>query len=104
MRIADHITGFQWDKANRDKSWQRHHVAWWECEELFFNIPLFVYSDLKHSRKETRFYALGKTNASRFLFVVFTTRQSSIRVISARDMNKKERKVYLEKAQEATKV
>ena len=98
MQIPGHIEGFQWDKANKDKNWVKHQVAWWECEEVFFNFPLFTYPDLKHSGKETRHYALGRTNASRHLFIVFTTRGSLIRVISAREMNRKERKVYSEKA------
>ena len=97
MQIPDHIEGFQWDKGNKEKNRARHRVAWWECEQVFFNFPLFTFPDLKHSEKEQRHYALGKTDASRHLFVVFTSRGSMIRVISAREMNRKERKVYLEK-------
>ena len=104
MRLVDHMTGFEWDKANRDKSWQKHRVAWWECEEVFLNLPLFVFPDPQHSQKEVRFYALGKTGASRLLFVVFTVRQSRIRVISPRDMNRKEKKVYAKKTQEASQI
>ena len=102
MQFVDHLTGFEWDKANRDKSWRKHHVSWLECEEDFFNLPLFVFPDPKHSHKETRFYALGRTSAARRLFIVFTIRHSRIRVISSRDMNKKERKVYAEKTQAAS--
>jgi len=98
MQIPGHIERFQWEKANRDKNWDKHRVAWWECEEVFFNFPLFTRPDLKHSEKEHRHYALGRTNASRYLFIAFTTRGSMIRVISAREMNRKERKVYSEKA------
>jgi hypothetical protein len=104
MRLIDHITGFEWDKANRDKNWQKHRVAWWECEEVFLNLPLFVFPDPRHSQKEARFYALGKTSVSRHLFIVFTVRQSRIRIISARDMNRKEEKVYAEKTQEASQI
>jgi len=104
MQTADNNLGFQWDQANKDKIWQKHHVSWWECEEVFFNIPLFVFPDVKHSRQEERHFSLGKTNASRFLFVVFTIRQSHIRIISARDMNRNERKIYHEKAQEDSNI
>ena len=100
MQLADYIIGFEWDKANRDKIWLKHRVAWWECEEVFFNLPLFIFPDPKHSDKETRFYTLGRTGASRHLFVVFTIRKARIRVISARDMSKKERKIYAKKTQE----
>jgi len=55
---------------------------------------LLVTYDEKHSESEKRFYALGKTFKGKLLFVVFTTRKDRIRVISARPMNKKERKIY----------
>ncbi|HEC96740.1 MAG TPA: BrnT family toxin [Nitrospirae bacterium] len=87
-------TGFEWDKHNGEKNRQKHHVTPSECEEIFFNRPLVVADDIKHSAKENRFYALGHTDTERLLFVVFTVRRHNIRVISARDMNRKERKVY----------
>jgi len=87
-------TGFEWDGGNIDKNWLRHQVSWTECEEVFFNQPLIAAKDEEHSPQEARNYALGQTDAGRGLFVVFTVRRSLIRVISARDMNKKERRVY----------
>jgi uncharacterized DUF497 family protein len=86
--------GFQWDAANSGKVWERHRVMPTECEELFFNRPLVVNSDEKHSTGENRFYALGQTDSGRLLFVVFTVRGALIRVISARDMSRKERRMY----------
>jgi uncharacterized DUF497 family protein len=86
--------GFQWDAANSGKIWERHKVAPIECEEVFFNHPLVVSDDEKHSVAEERLYALGQTDAARLLFVVFTIRSRLIRVISARDMSRNERKVY----------
>ncbi len=88
--------GFQWDKGNSGKNWIRHQVSDTECEQVFFNKPLLVADDPKHSQAEKRWYALGRTDSNRLLFVVFTIRQNLIRVISARDMNKKERKTYHE--------
>jgi uncharacterized DUF497 family protein len=52
--------------------------------------------DTKHSENENRLYLLGRTDQDRLLFVVFTIRKNLIRVISARDMNKKEREIYNE--------
>ena len=86
--------GFQWDKGNLEKNWLKHGVNPSECEQLFFNLPLVANSDIKHSEKENRYYSLGRTDSNRFLFVVFTIRKNQIRIISARDMNRKERKVY----------
>jgi len=87
-------TGFEWDKHNADKIWLKHKVLPSECEQIFFNRALIVADDVKHSKKENRFYALGHTDMQRLLFVVFTVRKDKIRVISARDMNSKERKAY----------
>jgi uncharacterized DUF497 family protein len=86
--------GFTWDKANAGKNWQKHSVTPSECEQIFFNIPLIVADDEKHSQKEDRYYTLGETDEDRWLFIVFTIRKNHIRVISARNMNKKERQVY----------
>jgi uncharacterized DUF497 family protein len=73
---------------------EKHGVSAPECEQIFFNKPLITGSDEKHSQQEARFYALGQADAGRLLFVVFAIRDDLIRVISARDMSRKERKVY----------
>jgi uncharacterized DUF497 family protein len=87
-------SGFEWDKGNSGKNWLKHRVTPYECEQAFFNQPLIVADDEKHSQNEARYFALGQTDAKRPLFVVFTVRRHSIRVISARDMNAKEREAY----------
>ena len=88
--------GFQWDKGNIEKNWIKHGVNPSECEQIFFTLPLVSYEDIKHSEKENRYYSLGRTDADRFLFVVFTVRKDRIRIISVLDMSKKERQVYRE--------
>jgi uncharacterized DUF497 family protein len=87
-------SGFNWDKGNWDKNWLKHGVTLAECEQLFFNQPLVFGCDGKHSIGEERYYALGKTDGGRLLFMVFTIRKNNIRVICARDMTKKEQGVY----------
>jgi len=87
-------TGFDWDEGNLVKNWERHRVSASECEQIFFNRPLVTSSDPRHSAEEVRFFALGHTDGGRLLFVVFTVRKQRIRVISARNMSRKERKVY----------
>jgi uncharacterized DUF497 family protein len=94
------LEGFEWDAANVDKLWHRHRVTVPEVEEAFRNRPLLVVGDLRHSHQEERFQALGRTEASRFLFLVFTLRGPRIRVLSARPMNRKERALYAEATQE----
>ena len=90
------ITGFQWDAGNAYKSQEKHDVTQGEAEEIFFNQPLMVSSDEKHSQGEQRYLALGVTSVGEFLSVVFTLRKNAtlIRVVSARPMSKKERAFY----------
>ena len=97
MQIVNDIIGFDWNEGNFNKNWTKHQVSNAECEEIFFNLPLLVADDRKHSQNEKRYYALGKTNEGRELFIAFTVRDQKIRVISARDMSKKE-SVYYAKA------
>lgn len=89
--------GFQWDLNKRFKNFHKHDVTWQECEQIFFNVPFIVSYDKKHSQGEKRYYALGCTDNKRKLMLVFTVRRKLIRVISARDMSKKERVIYHEK-------
>ena len=86
--------GFEWDEGNLLKNWEKHRVSASECEKIFFNRPLVAGADETHSDREPRYFALGITDAGRRLFVVFTIRRKKIRVISARDMSRKERKVF----------
>jgi uncharacterized protein len=63
---------------------------------VFFNEPLLVVEDARHSGGETRFHALGRSEAGRLLHVTFTLRRDDrlIRVISARPMHRRERVRY----------
>ena len=92
----DQITGFDWDDDNSRKSADKHDVSQAEAESVFFNDPLIVVEDAKHSARESRFNALGKTAQNRLLHITFTLRRNGtkVRVISARDMHRKERKAY----------
>ncbi len=90
-------SGFECDEGNSEKNWAKHRVTRSECEQVFFNLPFVLADDLKHSHNEVRYYALGQTDKGRKLFVVFTLRGSLIRVISARNMNRAEARVYDEK-------
>ena len=96
MNQFSSIAGFQWDEGNSQKSAQKHDVHPTEAEEIFFNTPLIISNDDKHSRDEKRYLALGITNKKRFLTVIFTLRESNtlIRIISSRDQHQKERIVY----------
>lgn len=89
------ISGFDWDSGNARKN-EKHGVSMAEAEQAFFNQPLLLLEEGAHSQTEPRLHALGKTDAGRTLHISFTLRHSGalIRVISARDMHRKERTIY----------
>ncbi len=90
------VTGFDWDAGNARKSSDKHAVSQAEAEQVFFNAPLSVVPDTRHGADEPRFHALGKTDDGRRLHITFTLRSDGtlIRVIPARDMHRKERRIY----------
>lgn len=94
MRKLSRPLEFIWDKGNLDKNWHKHKVKTKECEEIFFDEHKKISKDKLHSNGERRWILLGKTKKQRLLYLVFTIRNKKIRVISARDTNKKERKLY----------
>lgn len=87
-------TGFDWDEGRLLKNWEKHGVTAAECEQAFFNRPLLAQTDPRHSDSEVRFYVLGQSDSGRLLFLAFTVRRDRVRVISARDMSRKERRSY----------
>lgn len=90
------IEGFDWDEGNGRKSADKHGVTQTEAEQVFFNDPLLVAEDARHSDREARRHALGQTDDRRLLHVTFTLRRADtmIRVISARPMHRRERLRY----------
>jgi uncharacterized DUF497 family protein len=95
MMKLSKVIGFEWDEGNSRKN-EQHGVSMSEGEQVFFNLPLLVLPDPRHSEAERRFHALGKTHEERRLHITFTLRDAGqlIRVISARDMHRKERMIY----------
>ncbi len=102
--MLENLEGFEWDEGNSNKNWHLHNVTDGECEDVFFNLPLIIASDKKHSDSEDRFFALGRTESNRWLFLAFTVRNKLVRVISTREMTKSERRKYYEKIKRDTEV
>ncbi|MGH9461354.1 MAG: BrnT family toxin [Vicinamibacteria bacterium] len=96
--MAD-CTGFEWDAGNSGKNWERHGVTQGETEQVFFNRPVRV-APAKFVQGEPRYAALGSSSGGRLLTVVFTLRGTLIRPISARDMSRRERRLYEQKEEE----
>ena len=88
------LEGFDWNDGNMNHIY-KHGVIDKVCEEVFSNKPLIINEDEEHSRIEKRYRVYGKSLSDRFLNIIFTVRKNKIRIISVRDMNKKERKEYL---------
>lgn len=84
------IEGFIWREWVVDKLVTRHSVTPDEVEEAFFNSPLKV-------RKASlgKYLLYGMSDSGRYLFVVFARHESKLRVITARDMTKGERRFFL---------
>ncbi|MEX2489198.1 MAG: BrnT family toxin [Pseudomonadales bacterium] len=96
LHLIRQAEGFDWDSANTGKIIDKHNVLSSEAEQVFFNDPLLLMDDIKHSQKEPRYHALGVTDDQRLLHVTFTFRAKGtlVRIVSARDMHRKEREVY----------
>ncbi len=91
----DRCTGFIWDAVNVQSGSQKDAVTAAECEQVFFNRPLFVEAGSVHPDAESRYSVLGRTDTGRFLSVMFVLRSESIRVIAAHDMSGREREAFL---------
>lgn len=96
IKVLPKAVFFEWDKGNIDKNLKRHAVSNQEVEEVFFDRYIKIFENIKHSQKEKRFTALGVTDKNRKLYLSFTIRNQKIRIISARDQSKKERRLYEE--------
>src|SRR3989344_6360100 len=95
MRVDKKVFEFEWDKGNIGKN-EKHNIEDKEAEEVFLDEGKVIFKDKLHSDKEERFIVLGKTKKDRLLYVCFTRRKKKIRIISAKDINKKEESIYEE--------
>jgi uncharacterized DUF497 family protein len=95
LEFLERCRAFQWDDGNSDKNWRKHQVSQGEIEQSFLNRPLVIASADQRNDRSQRYYALGMADNERLLFVVFTIRSDLIRVVSARPMSRRERRVYL---------
>ena len=96
MTVWQEPIQFQWDAGNREKNWIKHRVTNAECEEAFFDPHKRLLRLTLHGEHETRHILIGYTAGKRLLFVVFTMRGHTVRVISARNAHRRERGLYEE--------
>jgi len=93
-KILEKVTGFEWDTGNKNKNFIKHKVANEECEEIFFDQNKIIMKDVAHSKSEERYTLIGQTKQKRLLHIIFTIRKDRIRIISARNLNKKHYRLY----------
>lgn len=104
MRVLSKPAVFEWDKGNTDKNLVKHSIARGEIEQAFVNDPKILFKDQKHSSLEERQGIFGRTNKGILLTIIFTIRGEKIRIISARNASKKERRSYEQKVKANPKI
>jgi hypothetical protein len=90
---------FAWDANKAVLNWSKHGVLFDEAVTVFGDDQGLEWKDLQHSGKESRLKRLGRSSTGRILLVVYTVKRSiddkeTIRIISARQASRKERKAY----------
>ncbi len=98
--MALKIEEFDWDAGNKSKNKIKHKVSVKEAEQVFFDKKAVQFEDIKHSQAEHRIIIIGLTRRKRCLHISFTIRLGRVRIISARDADKKEKQYYANKKTE----
>ncbi len=89
------IDDFIWLPDIIEKLIVKHNITQDEVEEIFFNKPRFRFVEKGIRKDEDVYSALGQTDAGRYVIVIFICKQKNLALIlSARDMDKKERNLY----------
>jgi uncharacterized protein len=87
---------FEWDEGKAESNLIKHGISFDDAQTVF-NDPLYVdFYDPDHSEDEDRYLIIGESNRGRLLIVSYTERGNVIRLISARETTKIERKMYEE--------
>ena len=87
---------FKWDENKAAANLSKHGVSFQEAKSVF-DDPLYVdFYDPDHSYEEHRYILVGESQEDRLLIVSYTERGDTIRLISAREVTRAERKVYKE--------
>lgn len=90
---------FSWDARKAISNYEKHGVSFGEAATVFRDPDALDWDDPEHSSAERRSKRLGAAATRRVLLVVYTIRrvksgQEAIRIISARQASRKERKAY----------
>ena len=87
---------FEWDSRKAEINLRKHGISFTEAGTVFGDELAITVPDPDHSKDEERYITIGWSNQRRLLMVSHTDRGDRIRIISARELTKAERKVYEE--------
>jgi uncharacterized DUF497 family protein len=88
----------EWNREKAAGNFKKHKVAFEEASTVFGDEFAHTLSDPVHSFGEDRYIEIGRSNKRRTLVVVYTMREDTIRIISAREATKHERRYYEERS------
>jgi uncharacterized DUF497 family protein len=90
------MVAFSWDVRKETANLRKHQVSFHEAATVFFDPLSMTFHDPDHSAGEARYITLGLAASGRLLFVAHADQGESIRIISAREATRGERKGYEE--------
>lgn len=82
----------EWDDNKAAINFQKHHLSFTTAAKIFLDKNRYTVIDEIHSDDELRYKTIGRVG--KILFVIYTERGESTRIISARKATKKERMIY----------
>ena len=87
---------FDWDGDKAEANLSKHGISFDEAKTVF-DDPLYIdFYDPDYSDEEHRYIIIGESQQHRLLIVSYTERDHKIRLISAREVTKREREDYEE--------
>lgn len=87
---------FEWNANKAISNLRKHRVSFEEASSVFSDVLATVYEDPDHSVDEKRYLIIGTSMNERLLNVAFADRGKRIRIISARKLTRREKKLYEE--------
>jgi uncharacterized DUF497 family protein len=87
---------FEWEESKAQANFAKHEITFEEASTVFDDPLFIVFKDPDHSIREERYIILGQSQRRRYLIVSFTERERT-RLISARELDSRERKAYEQK-------
>ena len=85
---------FEWDENKRKSNIDKHGIDFQDALHVFYDMKRIEYADDRKDYGELRMHVIGVVNSEIIILVVYTDRDSSTRIISARRANKKEKRKY----------